>query len=147
MKKILSGLAAMFLFSLAVNAQTVDRIFAEYAKKTGVEHVKIGKVGMAFAGLFVNTMGVNGVDVLDFSHCTPSVKEELNRMVHSFNDPDYDLLMTVKDNGEHVKVLGKTKDGNIREVVVLTADENEVAMVRLTGKIKLSDIIKQYINN
>jgi hypothetical protein len=140
MKKILSSLAAMFLFTLAVSAQTVDQLFAKYAKETGVEHVSIGKVGMLFAGLFGDTMGVNGVDVLDFSHCTPSVKKELNRMIHSVKDPDYELLVTVKDSGEHVIVLVKTKHDCIHELVVLTAKDDEVAMVRIRGKIRLSDI-------
>ncbi|MDR1601385.1 MAG: DUF4252 domain-containing protein [Tannerella sp.] len=149
MKKILSGLAAMFLFTLAVNAQTVDQIFSKYAKETGVEYVKIGKVGMIFAGLFGKTMGVDGVDVLNFGHCAPSVKEELNRMIHSFKafeDPDYELLMTANDNGEHVSVLVKTKNDSIRELVVLTTKENDVTMIRIRGKIRPSDI-KQFINN
>ncbi|MDR2119886.1 MAG: DUF4252 domain-containing protein [Tannerella sp.] len=145
MKRILLTLAAICLCSLAVDAQTVDRLFADGVKETGVERVKIGKAGMWLAGLLGNTIGVKGIDVLEFGRCHPSVREKLNRTIRSLNDPKYELLMTANDDGEYVRVLIRTKKGNIRELVVLTTTANDATIVRIRGKINLSDL-KQFIS-
>jgi hypothetical protein len=142
MKKILLSLAAMVLFSFVTHAQTVDQLFAKYANEEGVEHVNVGKLGMIFAGLFGETMGINGVDVLSFEHCTPSVREKLNGDIHSLNDPGYETLMTVNGNDEQVRMLVKTKGDIIHELVVLATERNEMALVRIRGKINPADIAR-----
>ncbi|MDR1407472.1 MAG: DUF4252 domain-containing protein [Tannerella sp.] len=140
MKKILLSLAAVLLFSFVTNAQTVDQLFRKYAKESGVVHVNIGKFGMMFAGLFSDTGGVKGVDVLAFSDCAPSLREELQQAVGSLKDPDYEPLVTVNDKGEHVRILVKTKSDRIRELVVLSASHTDMALVRIRGNIRLSDL-------
>ncbi|MDR1331467.1 MAG: DUF4252 domain-containing protein [Tannerella sp.] len=147
MKKILLSLAATLLFSFAATAQTVDQVFAKYAKESRVERVKIGKLGMILAGLFGGeTMGVNAVEVLDLKHCTPSLKEELSRAVRTLNDPDYEMLVTANNSGEHVRILVKMKNDSICEMVVLAAGNDEATLVRISGKIRMSDI-EQLIKN
>jgi hypothetical protein len=140
MKKILLSLAATVLFSFVAHAQTVDRLFAKYANEEGVEHVNVGKIGMIFAGLFGDRMGVNGVDVLSFEHCTPSVREKLNRAIRSLNDPGYETLLTANENDEYIRILVKTTGDAIRELVVLTTEKNDVALIRIRGKINPADI-------
>lgn len=48
-------------------------------------------------------------------------------------------MVTSNQNGDHTKVLVRIKDDTIRELIVLTVGNNP-ALVRITGKIKPSDI-------
>jgi len=119
--------------------QSVDRIFAEFAKEKGVVRVGLGKFTMSLASLFTDVMGVNGVEVLSFEECNPSVKERLNTAIASLKDKDYETLLSVNEDTERTKILVKTDGESIRELIVMTSGDDP-ALVRIKGKIKPSDI-------
>jgi hypothetical protein len=139
MKKVFLSLAAMFMIALAGQAQTVDQLFAKYAKEKGTVKVSIGKMGMMFASLFEDTMGVDGLDVLSFEDCTDAFRNKMNAAINSLNDNKYELLLTAKDDGENVKILVRNEKDVIRELVVMVSG-NDVALVRIRGNIKHSDL-------
>ena len=139
-KKILSVLIALLLISPVMHSQkSVDKLFSEFSKEKGVEHVGIGGFTMTLAGLFTDVMGVKGIEVLSFDSCEQSVKDRLTQAIASLKDENYEPFITVNDETGRTKILVKIKDDFIRELVVLTSGDDP-AIVRIKGKIKPSDI-------
>ena len=139
-KKILFALLALFLISCAVQRQkSVDRLFSDFSKEKGVTRVGIGKFAMTVTGLFTDAKGVKGVEVLSFGECKNSVVERLNKAIASLNDESYETLASVNEETKHTKILMKSDDEFVRELVILTTG-NDPAMIRIKGNIKFSDI-------
>ena len=139
-KKLVIILLTIVCFSSAMySQQSVDRIFAEFAKEKGVVRVGLGKFTMSLASLFTDVMGVDGVEVLSFDECNLSVKERLNAAITSLKDKDYETLISVNEDTERTKILVKTDGESIRELIVMTSGDDPV-LVRIKGKIKPSDI-------
>ena len=144
-KKVVFIVLAFVCFSPAMHSQqSVDRIFTEFAKEKGVVRVGIGKFTMTLASLFTDVMGVEGVEVLSFEDCDSSVKERLNTAIASLKDNNYETMVSVNEETGRTKILMKTDGKSIRELIVLTTDD-DAALVRIKGKIKPSDI-EQVIN-
>lgn len=118
---------------------SVNQLFKEFNKVEQSEKVKMGKLIMGFAGLFTDTMGVDGIEAYDFDDCTHEVKEKLKNAIKNLKDPSYETMITSNEDGERTKILVKIEKEVIRElVIIVTGDSN--ALVRIKGKIKPSDI-------
>ena len=149
MKKMVLSLAAMILISFTMKSQTVDELFAEYGQAKGVTRIHIGNVGMMFASLFEDTMGVDKINVLSLDACDLHFRTKADRAIRSLNDAHYETLVTVNDHDEHVRVLTKMRKNIIRELVVLKTKNNggEIALIRIKGSIDpahIRDVAQKY---
>jgi len=117
----------------------VEKLFAEFSNDSRTEKVKLGKIAMSFAGMFTETMGVDGVEVYAFDDCSPDLKEKLSKAIKNLKDSSYETMINANEEGSRTKVLLKMEDDIIRELVVITTGDSN-ALVRITGKIKPSDI-------
>jgi len=120
--------------------KNVNQLFKEFSKHADSK-VNIGKISMTLAGLFADTMGVDGIEILSLSQCTGDVKEQFQDAVKKLKDSSYETMLNSNENGKHTKVMLRIKDDTIHELVVLTSGD-DAAMVRIKGKIKKSDIEK-----
>jgi DNA repair exonuclease SbcCD nuclease subunit len=134
-------LALLFISPVMHSQKSVSQLFNNFSKEKGVVRVDVGKLTMAFASLFTDAMGVKEVEVLSFDDCNESVKEKLNHAIASLKDDNYETMISVNEGKERTKVLVKLKDESIREIIVLTTGEDP-AIIRIKGKIKLSDFEK-----
>ena len=125
---------ALILICQAGNSQTMNQLFNEFSKIEQINHVKIGNITMKLASLFTETMGVNGIEVLEFGSCNSDVKQRFEKAIKELKDPDF-------EKGSRTKVMVRIEKDMIREMVVLTTG-NSNALVRIKGKIKPSDIEK-----
>ena len=130
-----------FVCQLGYGQNNVNQLFDEFSRHESTVNVKLGKVAMAFANLFQNTMGVNGIEVVSLEECGNDLKEQFHEAVRNLKDPSFDTLITVNEDGSRVKVLVRIEKEVIRELVVLVSGD-DAAIVRLKGKIKKSDIEK-----
>ena len=121
--------------------KSIDKLFNDFTKEKGVNHVNVGKITMTFAGLFTDVMGVSGVEVFSFDSCEQAVKDKLNEAIASLKDNDYETMVSVNEDNERTRILVKLKDEVIKELVVLTTGDDP-AMIRIKGNIKQSDIEK-----
>ena len=72
---------ALILICQAGNSQTMNQLFNEFSKIEQINHVKIGNITMKLASLFTETMGVNGIEVLEFGSCNSDVKQRFEKAV------------------------------------------------------------------
>jgi hypothetical protein len=139
-KKTLFILLTCLLICPAMHSQqNVNQLFSAFSKEKGVTRVGLGKFTMTLASLFTDVMGVNGIEVLSFDECNPSVKERLNAAIASLKDEQYETMISVNEEKERTKILVKLEDESIRELIVMTSGDTP-ALIRIKGKIKPSDI-------
>ena len=60
----------------------------------------------------------------------------MNQLQHN----GYEIWLQAKKDGENVKIIAKKEDQIIRELLVLTIDNDDCALVLIKGKIRQEDI-------
>lgn len=140
MKRYFVIMALIFICQ-AGNSQTMNQLFDEFSRIEQINHVKIGNIAMKLAGLFTETMGVNGIEVLEFGDCDSKVKQRFEKAIKELKDPDFETMVTSNEKGSRTKVMVRIEKEMIREMVVLTTGDSN-ALVRIKGNIKPSDIEK-----
>ena len=139
MKKIVAILALIIISQAGYSQKNVNDIFKEFSKMENVTSINMGQISMKFAGLFTDTMGVDGIEVYSLEDCSNNVKEKLNKAINKLKDYKFETMINSNENGERTKVLVRIENDMIREMVIVTSG-SEAALVRIKGKIKPSDI-------
>ncbi|RHJ84770.1 DUF4252 domain-containing protein [Parabacteroides sp. AM08-6] len=147
MKKYIAILV-LILTCQAIYSQNIDKLFNEFAKKENVTRVSIGPIIMKLSSIFTETMGVNGIEVLDFDDCSKDVKENLRTAIRKLKDDRFETMITSNEDNNHVKVMVRIDKKMIRELVIFCTGEDN-ALIRIKGKIKPSDleqVVKEHKN-
>lgn len=139
MKKYIAILI-LILFCQAGYSQSMDKLFNDFAKQDNVTRVTVGPFLMKISSMFTETMGVSSIEVLSFEECGSNVKENLRTAIKQLKDPNFETMVTSNEGGSHTKVMVRIDKEMIRELVVLTTDGGDDALIRIKGKIKPSDI-------
>ena len=129
-------------------AQDMDAVYNEFKDVKGVESVNVSPFLMKFARLFMDSddknnpliKGTHSVKVLDLEDCTKDIKKQFTQKVNQLEHNGYETWMQVKEDGENVKIIAKMEDQMIRELLVLTTDNDDCALVLIKGKIRKEDI-------
>ena len=139
MKKYIAILI-LILFCQAGYSQSMDKLFNDFAKQDNVTRVTVGPFLMKISSMFTETMGVNSIEVLSFDECGSTVKENLRTAIKQLKDPNFETMVTSNEGGSRTKVMVRIDKEMIRELVILTTDGGDDALIRIKGKIKPSDI-------
>ena len=139
MKKYIAILI-LILFCQAGYSQSMDKLFNDLAKQDNVTRVTVGPFLMKISSMFTETMGVSSIEVLSFDECGSTVKENLRTAIKQLKDPNFETMVTSNEGGSRTKVMVRSDKEMIRELVVLTTDGGDDALIRIKGKIKPSDI-------
>ena len=139
MKKYIAILI-LILFCQAGYSQSMDKLFNDFAKQDNVTRVTVGPFLMKISSMFTETMGVSSIEVLPFDECGSTVKENLRTAIKQLKDPNFETMVTSNEGGSRTKVMVRIDKEMIRELVILTTDGGDDALIRIKGKIKPSDI-------
>lgn len=139
MKKYIAILI-LILFCQVGYSQSMDKLFNDFAKQDNVTRVTVGPFLMKISSMFTETMGVSSIEVLSFDECGSNVKENLRTAIKQLKDPNFETMVTSNEGGSHTKVMVRIDKEMIRELVILTTDGGDDALIRIKGKIKPSDI-------
>lgn len=141
MKKYIAILI-LILSCQAGYSQSMDKLFNDFSKQENVTRVTVGPFLMKIGSLFTETMGVNSIEVLSFEECGSTVKDNLRTAIKKLKDPNYETMVNSNEKGSRTKVMVRIDKDVIRELVILTTDGGDDALIRIKGKIKPSDIEK-----
>lgn len=147
MKKYLVCLIIVLGVTSASYGQNMGQLLKTASKAENVDKVKIGGFLMSVGKLIggVSDMpvvkGVRSLEVYDLSDCNSKTKKDMAAMISNMKDGDgYETLMMAKDGGDDVRIFAKKKKDVISDIVILCAEESDISIVKLSGKIKESDI-------
>ena len=139
MKRLLALLAILLIGQVGYGQQKMDQLFNAFRGESDVTSVNIGNITMKLASLFTETMGVNGIEILEFDNCAQEVKDRLSTAIRNLRDSDYETMVTANERDSRTKVLVKIKEDMIRELVIFTTGSDN-ALIRIKGKISPSDL-------
>ena len=132
MKKYIAILI-LILFCQAGYSQSMNKLFNDFAKQKNVTHVTVGPFLMKISSLFTETMGVKSIEVLSFEECGNTVKDDLRAAIKKLKDPNYETMVNANEEGNRTKVMVRIDKNIIRELVILTTDGGDDALIRIKG--------------
>ena len=90
-------LAILLISQVGYGQQKMDQLFNAFRGESDVTSVNIGNITMKLASLFTETMGVNGIEILEFDNCAQEVKDRLSTAIRNLRDPDYETMVTANE--------------------------------------------------
>lgn len=124
-----------------------DKLFEKYADKDNVTSVYISK---SMFQMMPDNMRAGGLDlgnlkgkIYNLQILTSENKEVKEQMKADFDavvGKDHELLMKVKSDDTRASFFVKQKGEKISELIMLTDDEEDYVVMRLTGDFTIQDI-------
>ena len=140
MKKIL---IMTLLVLMGTTAYAQKDVFQKYKGKDGVTTLHVPKFLMRIAGRADNeakklTDKINGIRVMtcENSDMAKKIKQEA---LAAYRSEGYEEILRVKEDGEQVLIYQRTlKNGKSK--FALLAEDEELAIINVTGRLSLDDV-------
>ena len=154
MKRTVFTFVMMAALSLSVCGQSSNReILRALADSDDVERISVGSLGMWLVKLvggkeIPEIKGINSVEIMTVSDkCSPKRREAIKKQIASLSDDsEYETLMMVKDGGDRVRMMIRQDDEIVKELLLVVVsdkkDDDDSAIIRIKGKMKLSEILE-----
>lgn len=153
MKRIL----ILFAFSISVlgsSAQSVKALFRQYKSEKNVEYVHLPRFVMSIVKMLTKTeqrdvkalKAISSIRALSLEECSPIVRQNFQKTLQTFHPSGYTPIIFSKEADETNYIYVKEKKGYIRELLILSADEQDGAIVHIKGRIKpdeVNTVVKQ----
>ncbi|MGQ8335206.1 DUF4252 domain-containing protein [Sunxiuqinia sp. A32] len=151
MKNIVYFIFALFLFASCNNDPAVDAAFSKYSGHNGIISITVPgfliRTAVAFGDLEpaekellqnIDKVKVLAVDD-EFAYPDVNFYNEFNRLI---DDNSYTELMTVKEDGNNVKIMAQMADDEeIRNLIIMVGGENN-ALVFIKGEFTIDQIAR-----
>lgn len=147
MKKLfVMAFAAMFC--MAGFAKGTQEVINEIVQSTGAQVITLGKdiIAAQTAGMPDNVKAViNNIDggtLVLLSEGTDDNIKTFNDKVGELDTTDYETMASFVDGSDIIKVFGKYDGDCITELVIVFSDDEDCAMIDVTGNISKEDALK-----
>lgn len=150
MKKTIM-VAVLALLSMSAFAQNAKAIYNKYSGQEGVTGVYIsGSMFKMMGEMPEIPLGENGTDLTPYIKAmngfylltTPhndAIAKDAEKLVAS---GEYEMMMEVKDSGDHVRIFTSKKGNMITGFLILVDDSSEYVFICLDGQISEEDFQK-----
>ena len=153
MKRIL----ILFAFSISVlgsSAQSVEALFRQYKSEKNVEYIHIPRFIMSMAKMLTKAeleetkalKAISSIRVLSLEECSPIVRQNFQKTLQTFQPSGYMPIIFSKEADGTNYIYVKEKKGYIRELLILSADKQDGAIVHIKGRIspdEVNTVVKQ----
>ena len=146
MKKIFTLFALILLLATNSMAQTATDIFNEFKDKPNVQFVSLPKTLMSLAANGVEDENkkellkkMDSIVILSIEDDNQLVKQ-FEKKVKNLSKKGYEQMVNSNDDGEKAQILVKTKGDAITEMLVISIEDNECALVQICGNIRSQDV-------
>lgn len=164
MKRILLIAAVLFgtltgFASRQSGSDGVSNLFWDFMYCKNAEYVHVPKLLLKLAAVAMDDEDkedmkflkrISSVRVLDLEECSEKIKRDFTERIKKFKAKGYEELVRQKSKDENTLVLIKMKKEYIRELVVITCDEEDCTLVQIKGKIhpdEVEDVIEHQGRN
>lgn len=126
-----------------------QQILSALADNDDVTNLSVGSFGMFFVKMLGGfdelpaLKGIKGVEILSVSdECPKHRREKINQQIASLSDDgEYSTLLQVKDKEDKVRMFVRQDNDFVNELLLaVVSDNDDSAVIRIKGKIKLSDV-------
>ena len=148
MRKIIFTAVVMLLSATSIVAQTVNDIFNEFKEKPQVQYINIPKsmMGMAVGSMNDNEekdilKKLDSISILTIENNT-EMQQKFEKKVQTLSKKGYEQMVNSNEDGEKAQILVKTKGDNISEMLIISIESDECALVQICGDISPEDVKK-----
>ena len=144
------SLAICFVWG-CVSLSAQDRLFKQFENTKGVSTVYISpamfklmpKLNVGNKDLAKLASRLSRLQILQCER--PSLIPSIKKQAQAYYDNNrYEVIMRVKDDGEHTTIYQKGAGRGAKEFVLLNEERNELSIIHITGNISLEDIKDLY---
>lgn len=144
------SLAICFVWG-CVSLSAQDRLFKQFENTKGVSTVYISpamfklmpKLNVGDKDLAKLASRLSRLQILQCER--PSLIPSIKKQAQAYYDNNrYEVIMRVKDDGEHTTIYQKGAGRGAKEFVLLNEEKNELSIIHITGNISLEDIKDLY---
>lgn len=146
MKKFFTLFALTLLLATNSMAQTAADIFNEFKDKPNVQFVSLPKTLMSLAANGVEDENkkellkkMDSIVILSIEDDDQLVKQ-FEKKVKNLSKKGYEQMVNSNDDGEKAQILVKTKGDAITEMLVISIEDDECALVQICGNIRPQDV-------
>jgi len=146
MKKIFTLFALTLLLATNSMAQTATDIFNEFKDKPNVQFVSLPKTLMSLAANGVEDENkkellkrMDSIVILSIEDDDQLVKQ-FEKKVKNLSKKGYEQMVNSNDDSEKAQILVKTKGDAITEMLVISIEDDECALVQICGNIRPQDV-------
>lgn len=142
MKKIVFFVMVILLCgTVSAQRHTVKRLIREgkAAEGANIEHAE---TDLSWKGI-----QVDGVEMISFGDSPDPVRKQMNRAIRDLDDPAYETLISMNQDGVLVWWLVKKEGRKVKEVMILRADDDEPGIWRFKGEMDLDSVLKAVSSN
>ena len=89
---------------------------------------------------------ISSIRVLSLEECSPIVRQNFQKTLQTFQPSGYTPIIFSKEADETNYIYVKEKKGYIRELLILSADKQDGAIVHIKGRIspdEVNTVVKQ----
>lgn len=142
-------LVCAFLFAGCSSSKTYSDIINDFRQADGSEYVSI-PTALLKAGTAMLPKGdisdlarsINSVRILNLSNCSDRVKKRFIHALSNANDTGYEPFVSTNGKYEQTRVLTRSDDDYVREILIASAEYGSCDIVQVMGKIKMEDVQK-----
>ena len=153
------------LYSINTNAQSPTiNYFVHQVKHAGMKKhsewhdFTIPGFLVKFAALFIEKEDLEGIKLRPFlrkirkirvvhGEGIASVQKGLfNNFIDKIKTENYEQLLTVREKSEHINIFSRERKGDIRDILIVVAENDEFSLINLKGKFS-QEIINGLVNS
>lgn len=154
MKQIILTLALVMasLSGMAQTArpQTAKALMQEFRHDKNAYYIHIGGLLTTLARPFIdmgdddhyNIKGAKSLRVLTLDDCPKRQMRKLDHALKRLKDNNYEEIVRTNDDDEEVRIFALPRGKAIREVLIVSKDDDECTLVQLNGKFRTKDLLK-----
>lgn len=141
-------LFALIISAVGASAQSIGTLFRQYRYEEKANYMHITRFAMSIVKAFAKTdsedkealKALSSFRILSLEDCTSTVKQSFQKTLQTFRPTGYTPFIIAKKNDEIAYIYLKEKDGYICELLILTTDNHDGAIVQIKGKLRPDDI-------
>lgn len=144
-RMILYGATAALL-GLTTSCRSFDSLMDEYRHETDAEYHHVEPAMFGLGRMLARgeegkvLRAIRKVRTLDLEDCAPDVRARFARKALNYRPKGYEPLVTANEGDEHTRLLIRQKRGAIRELLIISIDDNECSMTQVKGRVRPNDI-------
>ena len=132
-KILILALAAFCSFSSISAGNCIDNLFNTASRMPNAEKVNLNSFVLGLLKPFSSELkGIKSMSIIDAENIS---SKDYTRFEKIITQCDSDGYETVTSSNEIVRILMKIEKEKIREIVIISLEENEISLIRIKGKI------------
>ncbi len=147
MRTVTMLLLSLIVMSCSMLTRNADDIIDDMRDARHAQYVTVGSGLLGLGRLISPTLseaglGINSVQLLDLSKCSPNVREKFRkRLLNLCRQHTYEEIMTTQHGyGEQKTVLVRRDGQYVNELVIANASDMSDAMVVINGHINIENL-------